>query len=401
MSNARDKANIPALNFSSTGIDDNATSTAITIDSNQRVGIGTSPNPNSKLNVRTSNDRNLYIRDGYRTAGGIAIQTVNNAENANVPLELNADAQTLLLSGTPITFTNSGTERMRITSSGNVGIGTSSPNNILELSKSNAGAATSIIVRNSNGVSTLGNKAELHLGNTNSLTHGARISADFVGTPLANHKTDLIFSTTTSGSVLTEAMRIDGSGNVGIGETAPLGKLHVNTADSGLTPHANADDLFVEGSTHSGITIGSGTSSSGNIYFGDSADNSIGRISYNHSANRMDFMNNGRNSFYMQNYLNISLNTSTYTVIDSIPFGAYLAVIGEANNNTSREVWLLLRIGAAYSVGATRLLQRTATGGGDNRTFDVRGTTAGNLEAKLTAGSSMTNCEVTLFKFGM
>jgi len=40
MSNARDKANIPALNFSSTGIDDNATSTAITIDSSQRVGIG-------------------------------------------------------------------------------------------------------------------------------------------------------------------------------------------------------------------------------------------------------------------------------------------------------------------------------------------------------------------------
>ena len=30
MSNARDKANIPSLNFSSTGIDDNATSTAIT-----------------------------------------------------------------------------------------------------------------------------------------------------------------------------------------------------------------------------------------------------------------------------------------------------------------------------------------------------------------------------------
>jgi hypothetical protein len=37
MSNARDKANIPALNFSSTGIDDNATSTAITIDSSENV----------------------------------------------------------------------------------------------------------------------------------------------------------------------------------------------------------------------------------------------------------------------------------------------------------------------------------------------------------------------------
>jgi hypothetical protein len=39
MSNARDKANIPALNFSSTGIDDNATSTAITINSSQNVDV--------------------------------------------------------------------------------------------------------------------------------------------------------------------------------------------------------------------------------------------------------------------------------------------------------------------------------------------------------------------------
>jgi hypothetical protein len=39
MSNARDKANIPSLNFSSTGIDDNATSTAITIDSYRMLGL--------------------------------------------------------------------------------------------------------------------------------------------------------------------------------------------------------------------------------------------------------------------------------------------------------------------------------------------------------------------------
>ena len=195
-------------------------------------------------------------------------------------------------------------------------------------------------------------------------------------------------------------MRIDSSGNVGIGETAPLAKLHVKTADSSVTPNASADQLFVEDNGHSGITIGSSTSTGGNIFFGDSADNSIGRINYDHSADRMNFTNNGRTSFYMQNHLNISLNTSGYTIIDTIPFGAYLVVIGEANNNTSREVWLLLRIGAAYSSAATRLLQRTATSG-DNRTFDVRGTTAGKLEAKLLTGSAMTNCEVTLFKFGM
>ena len=42
MSNARDKANIPVLNFQSKGIDDNADATAITINSSEKVGIGTS-----------------------------------------------------------------------------------------------------------------------------------------------------------------------------------------------------------------------------------------------------------------------------------------------------------------------------------------------------------------------
>jgi hypothetical protein len=85
---------------------------AMRIDSAGDVGIGTS-DPKYKLHVRTSNDKNLYIRDGYRLAG-VALQTVNNAETLNVPLEINADGAELTLSGTPITFTNNGTERMRI-----------------------------------------------------------------------------------------------------------------------------------------------------------------------------------------------------------------------------------------------------------------------------------------------
>ena len=40
MTNARDKANIPVLNFQSKGIDDNADATAITIGSTEQIGIG-------------------------------------------------------------------------------------------------------------------------------------------------------------------------------------------------------------------------------------------------------------------------------------------------------------------------------------------------------------------------
>ena len=42
---------LPIANFSSTGIDDNADATAITIDSSENVGIGT-PSPNQKLHLK-------------------------------------------------------------------------------------------------------------------------------------------------------------------------------------------------------------------------------------------------------------------------------------------------------------------------------------------------------------
>src|SRR6056300_706779 len=47
------KLSYPLTTFSSTGIDDNATSTAITIDSSENVGIGTS-SPSSELTLGTN-----------------------------------------------------------------------------------------------------------------------------------------------------------------------------------------------------------------------------------------------------------------------------------------------------------------------------------------------------------
>ena len=80
-----------------------------------------------------------------------------------------------------------------------------------------------------------------------------------------------------------ERMRIDSAGKVGIGETTPLGKLHVKTADSGASVSANGDELVIEGSGHSGITIASGNSSEGTIKFADSGSSDAGYIHYSHS----------------------------------------------------------------------------------------------------------------------
>jgi hypothetical protein len=90
-------------------------------------------------------------------------------------------------------------------------------------------------------------------------------------------------------SATQERMRIDSSGNVGIGVSTPLGKLHSSSATSGATPSANGNQVVAENSGNAGITIASGATSLGNIFFADSGDNADGYIQYDQSGRSMRF----------------------------------------------------------------------------------------------------------------
>jgi len=69
------------------------------------------------------------------------------------------------------------------------------------------------------------------------------------------------------------AMTIDSSERVGIGNASPAAKLQVTTASSGIAPHVSADEIAIENSANSGISILSGNSNEGAIYFGIEANN--------------------------------------------------------------------------------------------------------------------------------
>ena len=80
---------------------------------------------------------------------------------------------------------------------------------------------------------------------------------------------------------------------VGSGITSPDGELHVHTASAGsVAASGDGDELVLENSSTTGLTIFSGTSGAGNIFFGDSGDNDIGKISYSHSSNALTFTTN-------------------------------------------------------------------------------------------------------------
>ena len=102
----------PLTNFSSTGIDDNATSTSITIDSSQNVGIGT-----------TSPSGVLAVTDG---ANGLIVgQSGENFYSGNTHRFFSQ---------------NYTTEHMRIDSSGNIRVGTGAPSAKLHVTGDNLGS---------------------------------------------------------------------------------------------------------------------------------------------------------------------------------------------------------------------------------------------------------------------
>ena len=105
--------------------------------------------------------------------------------------------------------------------------------------------------------------------------------------------------------------------------------LHIKTGDSGATSVlASADELVIEGSADSGMTILSGASNTGMIRFGDSGNSNIGGITYSHNNNGMNFITNGTNRMTIASNGEVSINES------SIDTGGIIFKVSGAQNNT-------------------------------------------------------------------
>ena len=107
----------------------------------------------------------------------------------------------------------------------NVGIGTTTPMAKLEIKDNAVGGSTALILRNDVDVGANGEERLDFIGGTGGVRTEGRISAD--GGPGSY----LAFHTSDPSDVLRERVRIDSSGNIGIGTTEPISMLHMSGGD--------------------------------------------------------------------------------------------------------------------------------------------------------------------------
>ena len=88
------------------------------------------------------------------------------------------------------------------------------------------------------------------------------------------------------------------------------GRILIGTTDEG---NSGADDLTIATSGNSGITIRSGTSDYGNIYYSDATSGDgeyIGSLQYDHSDNSMRFRVDGLDTLFINSSNNLKVPTT-------------------------------------------------------------------------------------------
>ena len=336
------------------GINSNGART-MTLNASNNVGIGTT-SPGYKLDVsgtgqitsRIISTDNSGARFDLHSSGGgrYSQQALANGdffmydETSGHPIQRYFDGA----SGAWAWYTV-GTERMRITSAGNVGIGTTSPTTKLNVSGD-------IAVSSGSYLSFIDSNISYNKIGRNTSVGGIQI---------------------TTGASAT--MNLLDNGNVGVGTTAPGAKLDVR---KGGTTAAHADtDLIVQDSTaalsFAQVQVLGGNNGASNLYFSDTDSYNIGGFIYNHSSNYLATNVNGSERMRITSAGNVGIGTTSPT--------QKLHVDGHALISAEKYYYVAgTGAGVGSDASGNLILRQNSTSlmttSGNNATF------AGNLEVQ-------------------
>jgi hypothetical protein len=255
---------------SNIAIKSNNISTIFITGSNQNVGIGTTT-PNAKLSVNGA----ISVLAGTIPNGNGLHLGFDGATGYISGYDAGVDWRNIDYNGSLHTFRTVDNERMRITSAGNVGIGTTTPNTKLSITSVWSNGTDSPLISSQVDSETL-NKIGTYVESTTTAA------------------TAMTFYTHPANSSTSEKMRITSAGNVGIGTTTPAEKLEVSTTGNttGVVQLLKGDTSYGATTTYSRAgnftwDIGIGAAASNGLpysYFGVAEQGTIPRLVIAHTT---------------------------------------------------------------------------------------------------------------------
>jgi hypothetical protein len=294
--------------------------------STDRVGINTSA-PDHALDVEGNiglseyiyhnGDHNTYFRfQGdqitLRTGGGDRLHLSNSGVLVN-------NAYTLP------TADGSANQVMQTDGSGNVSFATLS-------SSFSGGTITDSLTISSTGFREFKvdqtDSGLIRMGVSSSTAEGFIIAGN-TGTNHVSTAPAIKFMLDVDGGSLTEMMRVTTTG-VGIGTTSPSHKLDIHSATS-----TAASVRILGDSAASELVIQTTTNNSNcTVKFGDTDDNDVGYIQYNHGSNYLRFGTSATERIRIDASGNLQMGSSPQTVIDSSRNLVNIGAITASTNTT-------------------------------------------------------------------
>jgi hypothetical protein len=260
------------------------------------IGIGTTA-PSALLEISGGGTTTDFLKLTTTAGGATPVKLIfekSAAEQGIIEFNRNGDLEIYNTDndgGVLISGSGSATADMYINHSGNVGIGTTAPDEKLRV-QGNIKSAGDFI--------------------------GSAVKLGFAGTAnITTYDTneDLLINPNGSGDIL---MQTASTGNVGIGTTAPTEKLEVVgkaiIRKSGTaTPHGDTDFLVTDSTaalSTAQMQILSGNNASSILYFSDTDAYNVGGIKYGHSDNSMRLQVNSSERVIITDTGNVGIGTT-------------------------------------------------------------------------------------------
>ena len=302
--------------------------TRITLDANGNVGIGTT-SPSTALHINTG-------------AAGLPKLRLQHTGTGNDVFEITSGLTGVSNGGFGIYDVDESAYRLAIDSSGKVGIGISSPGQLLHLSRSSTTAYdatatandTTLMVQNTGaaGHATI----EMQVKSSGTTQTGQATIGAFTEAA-SSRATSLTFGTRNASSAMEELMRINSSGAVGIGTTTPYYPLEVKAATNAY--------ITTERATKAGGQVGiqiRGASGGKDWYLYQHTNSNTLQLYNNTDGNLIAFNENGMTFGYSGDGISFSnaspsgSGTVASSLLDDYEEGTFSPILKASTSTTGQ-----------------------------------------------------------------